>query len=420
MPKETQGGYNPPVSREFLFYGADVTRTQSGGSSPCVLFGASAPNYFSAKQTQGGRHATLYFYPANLIPLHSASHILSLQDFFECLQAFHSCFGGAKAYMRKILSEKERTEICNRYTDGEDRETLAREYGVKFETITAILNRHDIFIRDALPTKRFRADIIRKYLVGANLNELATEFHVTPTTISHLLTVNNVPRRSLSRVHTLRHYDITPFHELTSEALYWLGFLFADGTISKNRTGQWVVSISQSGKDAEHIRKLQCFLHSDHKIVRSPSKTIKGLKGRSYIASPYSTLSIVSNELGELLIGLGYARKIERRPADVLAKSRDFWRGFVDGDGHLREKNYQGFPAIEVCSAFNLLCALQIYVRRNIPDCKANICSVSNSDHAYRFGTSGKYAKELIEILYDRASIALDRKLLIAQRIIAL
>lgn len=55
LPKETQGGTNyPPVSRVSLFYGTDVTRIQSGGSSPCVLFGASVPLFLKAKQTQGG------------------------------------------------------------------------------------------------------------------------------------------------------------------------------------------------------------------------------------------------------------------------------------------------------------------------------------------------------------------------------
>ena len=57
--------------------------------------------------------------------------------------------------------------------------------------------------------------------------QIAEAFHVTIPSIRGLLVRRGVELRVV--VHTLRH---EAFDSLTTEAKYWLGFLFADGTVS--------------------------------------------------------------------------------------------------------------------------------------------------------------------------------------------
>lgn len=113
------------------------------------------------------------------------------------------------------------------------------------------------------------------------------------------------------------------FDELTPEALYWLGFLAADGNIYGSN-----VSISLKQSDRDHLVKFKEFLGSGHKL--SENSTHNGgccVK----IPSPY-----IVDRLKSLWIG-------ERKTMDytvhpLLVESRDFWRGMIDGDGHISSK----------------------------------------------------------------------------------
>ena len=116
------------------------------------------------------------------------------------------------------------------------------------------------------------------------------------------------------------------FDELTPDAAYWIGFLFADGSVV-GRGESAVVQTRLSECDREHLVKLRSFLGSTHKIGAAPAGNYGGYRSR-----PSVRLSVPAGRLARRLLSLG---RYEGPIDSTLIRSRDFWRGVVDGDGSL-------------------------------------------------------------------------------------
>ena len=76
----------------------------------------------------------------------------------------------------------------------------------------------------------------------------------------------------INRKHTVNHHY---FDQIDSEEkAYWLGFLWADGSISKTATrcsGKNRLTLSQKIKEIKHLKKFADALHSDSSIqIREP------------------------------------------------------------------------------------------------------------------------------------------------------
>lgn len=110
----------------------------------------------------------------------------------------------------------------------------------------------------------------------------------------------------------------------TKEKAYWLGFLFADGNVFKNK-----VSITASLKDEEWMKK---YINI---IGANPNKNYKFLQKSS--GRIYYIISIHSKELSSDLKNLGCLprkSKIIRFPKlDNLELDKAFLMGYFDGDG---------------------------------------------------------------------------------------
>lgn len=89
-------------------------------------------------------------------------------------------------------------EICERYLNGENSVQLANAYGCVHDTITRLLRRNDVPIRDksTCNTRGLPHEVIcRKYCEGMSSPEIANEYDCDPTTIRHILKKNNVTIR---------------------------------------------------------------------------------------------------------------------------------------------------------------------------------------------------------------------------------
>lgn len=127
----------------------------------------------------------------------------------------------------------------------------------------------------------------------------------------------------------MKKYEVlnpNAFDVLNEESLYWLGFLFADGHISKNNNA---IQISSAIIDVDHVRKFKRFLKSSN-----PVHIYQHSGG--YSTLPQVHFGCSSSHLHKRLLQLGMVRKSDGREApESAAMSLDFWRGVVDGDGAL-------------------------------------------------------------------------------------
>lgn len=132
-----------------------------------------------------------------------------------------------------------------------------------------------------------------------------------------------------NRIHNVDHDYFEKIN--TQEKAYWLGFLWADGTISKTAprcSGKNRITLSQKADNVEHLK---LFAHT----IKAPAN-IQYYVG-TYNGQPSARLSINSRKFCIHLERLDFDIKSRRIHVPKMPKSlyRHFIRGYFDGDGCL-------------------------------------------------------------------------------------
>lgn len=299
------------------------------------------------------------------------------------------------------LSAAQRTALIERYVAGESMTRLAPEFGVTRQAIAGLLRRRGIVVRpQAKLTELQRVEAVERYVRGQTCAQIAADFGVTGVAILCLLNRRGVKIR---RRCIVRHDALD---ELTPEAAYWCGFLFADGNVHRvSMTRQPTVGVGVAECDRGHLEKFRTFLGSTHKIM-------VGNK-----CPPSYQFRVSSTRLADRLLELG---RYEGPIDPELAGSRHFWRGVADGDGSLG--CYRKRPGSEPSAQFRLcgerraLLAFTDFLREE-GSTGANL-TVRPHKSIYSVGTTGWSAARIVQLLYADAPVALDRKAEMARLII--
>src|ERR671939_420121 len=141
----------------------------------------------------------------------------------------------------------------------------------------------------------------------------------------------NPPRRYPTRRRKCSLNE-SAFEAITEESAYWLGFLIADGCITRDKrlpNSQPRLKINLAHIDLPQLHKLRNFLDFGGKIS---------------ICEKYCSMAVSSRRIVKTLETYGVvARKSQRTAAHSLLEcNRHFWRGVVDGDGgiYIKPGNY--------------------------------------------------------------------------------
>ena len=199
--------------------------------------------------------------------------------------------------------------------------------------------------------------------------------------------------------------DDSAFDKPSKETAYWIGFLFADGYMNFRQAD---IKINLAEKDAAHLFKLRQFLKSNYRIFKySGMRAGKRHAGRR--------MDFRSRSIAIRLKQLGWKSKSNHRPIRSLTNSVDFWRGVVDGDGHLGITN--GKPRFTLVGRRNIVASFLRFAKKRLPTLEANI-----SDHGsiYAVQSAGRPAQAIIKLLYHGSEVHLDRKKTLAEGIIPL
>ncbi len=198
------------------------------------------------------------------------------------------------------------------------------------------------------------------------------------------------------------------FDALSEESEYWAGFLFADGALSFAPTRKPCLQLALSEIDKDHVYKLRSFLRSSHAVTICPPREL--FNGSTSTKS--HKLSVSSQRLVTALQRLGMNKHLQAIAIDELAKSRHFWRGVVDGDGSL---GFHGkLPVVQLVGGRPLLEQYLTFVK-TVAHTRA---SVNKSKMIFTVGLTGNPAIDAAIAMYSNCSVALDRKMEIATKII--
>lgn len=248
-------------------------------------------------------------------------------------------------------------------------------------------------------TEKQKLEIIREYISGKTISDLAKEYNVCKNNINQLLDRRKVEKRTSRQSKRLKYplkEDV--FDEITEESAYWIGFLMADGCIKKVNSYKYI-TLSLGIGDENHVEKFKFFMGAtNHKVME--------VKKRN---SLQKMVSFGSQKIFDKLIEYGVTpRKIKTaKVVDILKFNRHFWRGVIDGDGRLVLSQGK-YPELILVGSHILCEQFSDYAKTLVPESFSNIYSTKS---IYGWSASASHAVIIIKELYNDCKIALDRKL---------
>ena len=231
-------------------------------------------------------------------------------------------------------------------------------------------------------------------------------------TIVYYLKKYNIPIRSRSescKITRAKKYEINEnyFEVIDNERkAYWLGFLMADGTMREHKTGCFQLSFELCEDDRYIIEQFNYDINSTYQIQINSCQN--SLKNRArLIITNYNFCNhlikhgIVPNKTGK-----------EKIPESIPDKyTRDFIRGFFDGDGYVMFNNksrVRGKFHIVSCS-HKILYDLSQIIPADFTNKSLHL--KSGTDHIYELETSNLVnLAKIYDYLYYDNCLCLERK----------
>lgn len=209
-------------------------------------------------------------------------------------------------------------------------------------------------------------------------------------------------------------YNLNYFKDIdTNDKAYWLGFIYADGNITKDRH---YLKIDLATKDKNLLYK---FVQS----IQGNCQIKDYIRGKQL----YSRIKLSQAGFGDHLIEKGVVPNkslILTFPAENIVKKdlqKDFIRGYFDGDGCISYKEYIRETVIYRNSYLSILGIYEFLstLSKILPTNNFRITHATKNSNSYKYiVTNRKDIRRIFDFLYDKDSIYLERKFDIFQTII--
>jgi len=245
---------------------------------------------------------------------------------------------------------------------------------------------------------------IQKYRELKNMAKTAKEIHMGEKTLRDILVKNNIHILSLSEVKQTRTIDNTYFENIDSaRKAYYLGLLYADGTVSSNGNS---FQISLQERDKHLLEQFQKDLNSNHKLVFIPYHEKNSNWQNQYC------LSITNKNIHDSLIKHGMIPnkslsltfpnnlKEEYYPSFIL--------GYLDGDGSIckTENRVKLIGTESFCNSIAEIVKKVLGIH-----CSISLCHNNKEVTTRDLQIAGRnQVKKFLDWLYSSSDVFLNRK----------
>lgn len=338
--------------------------------------------------------------------------------------------------MRRRFATKELIpQIIESYKSGTTNlAELSRIYNLNAKTIT------DIVIAEGLYTNNAKRDAkqeimikaAKEYVPGMFLKHLSNKYGLSTTGLTKHLKKQGVYVPPIygswsigiptNLGKTKFKLDTTAFdYPLTDEAAYWLGMLMADGCVQDKLPGktQKHFTLSLKTEDGPHVEKLQEFLKTDQPIIRRGAEP-------SRVSTGIVTLRVRNTSMVDTLISYGVKprKSLKEKAAACLVHNRHFWRGVMDGDGHVKDKvvfKGKNYPChLLLVGSFDLLTQFTEFTGEKVSKTgRTRVLPHGKGNAMHYVKYSGEIARKVLHSMYDDATVSLDRKQRVVDAIFA-
>lgn len=304
-------------------------------------------------------------------------------------------------------------EIAQKFLNGEGTLTkLSQVYNVKKVEIKHELEKQGYVIKSGytlstvLGLKFGVAEYVANLNNNPSLTKISAKFHINRKTLSDKL-------KQLG-YNVINHQNKLKFNENifdsidSEEKAYWLGFIYADGCISKKQN---TFELSLSYKDKEHLEKFNKFMQYQGNNVKIGTVTVNN---KTFTRCRWA---VKNKHLKNTLISKGCipAKSLVLKFPDLNIFSnidliKDFIRGYIDGDGCITY-NIQSHKimSLNILGTEDFLTG----VKDHLP-VKYNYVLGYNNKSKNKLvrvlSINGKNGLNILFYLYENATIYLNRK----------
>lgn len=259
-------------------------------------------------------------------------------------------------------------------------------------------------MKQQLVSTETKHKIAELYKSGINSLELGCKFNMSPSSVIYYLHKLNIEIRNPHDTALKYHFDEECFDEiLTEEQGYWLGFIVADGCVTKNSNR---IKIVLSSKDIKHLEKFKLFLKSSHPIKNFT-------KSNDFIKNgEYSEFSVFSPHTKKSLNKLGVHHNKTKEgaiPGISQKLQKHLLRGILDGDGWVSITGRKKCISLEAGICGNIF--VIEWVSSKLKELKI-IHKTTSDKSIFRIRLSNRRAEKFLDWLYQDSKIYLDRKYL--------
>lgn len=305
---------------------------------------------------------------------------------------------------------EEEQQIIEAYLAGASSAEAAALFGYSKTTCLNILRRHNIKPRAhtgmRMVTEAEQEAMITDYQAGLSAQHIARKFGRSMDACFYALNRKGVEPRSYIASRA-RHYTVdTTFFDniVTEEQAYWLGFITADGGIHRSH-----VDITLKATDKLHLIKWLEAMKSNNPITDMLSS-----EGKSYCRVAISSRKI-TNAL--LALGVTERKSLTIRPCEQVPNElkRHYWRGLVDGDGYITYSTKNRTWCAGLVGSKFITEGFREFIA-NLTNSKAQVLHMQS---IFRVTFTGNnLARKVVKVLYEDATVYLERKKNLADHIL--
>lgn len=245
-------------------------------------------------------------------------------------------------------------------------------------------------------------DMVTSYEQGESAQSIANRYGTSYQVIQPLLAKRGVTLRSKREANKKQKCNDRYFQAIdTEEKAYWLGFLTADGCVTRGKKlgDSPRISLHLAKQDYGHLVKLKQALQASQMISaneRSCSLTIFSAEMATDLAwhgmRPNKTFSTTSAQV-------------------AVELERHYWRGVIDGDGDFAKSG----DSLKLVGDYDVVLAFQKFVLSYCPQVRANI---RKNENIFTFSIRRQATLCMLQAMYGDARVFLDRKYRRAQEIV--
>lgn len=240
-----------------------------------------------------------------------------------------------------------------------------------------------------------KIEAVRLYADGWTCRRIADEYEVTDESIRCLLKRRDIKRRTRKYTVNEAFFDAIK----TESQAYWLGFLFADGNVSKS-----TVAIALNQRDKKHLQQFQRDLSSDAPLeYRASNKSWRARVHSDHMSQSLKQVGCVEKK-----------SKVIQVPNIDESLQHHFFRGHFDGDGWITHRMHSGKWKSWQCGVAsqskNFLESMHKWVVKRISRDFGSLYQRGNGA-CWNLDFSGKRSViSFLGLIYEDATVFLGRK----------